>query len=108
LLLAGLLLGHVLAVVARVTVEAAVFQFQDRTGYGVEEVAVVGDDEDGALRPLYEGLQPLYSLQVEVVGRLVKQDQVGLLEEQAGKGDAALLAARERADGALPVLRGEA
>ena len=49
--LAGPFLGHVLAVVAGITVENAIFELQDRTGDGVEEVAVVGDDEDGASPP---------------------------------------------------------
>ena len=70
-------LGHVLAVVAGITVETAIFELQDRTGDGVEEVAVVGDDEDGAPRPLDEVLQPLYGAQVEVVGRLVEEDEIG-------------------------------
>ena len=88
--------------------QTARFELQDGPCYGVEEVAVVGDDEDGALRPLHEALQPLYSAQVEVVGWFVQQDQVRLFEEKTGQRDAALLAARERADGALPVLGGEA
>jgi hypothetical protein len=71
LLLAGPFLGHVLAVVAGVALEYAIIELQHRTGDGVEEVAVVGDDDDGAPRPLDEALEPLYGAQVEVVGRLV-------------------------------------
>ena len=63
----------------------------------------MGDDEDGASRTLDEGLQPLYGAQIEVVGRLVEEDEVRLLHKQAGQGDAALLATRERAHGTLPV-----
>src|SRR5688572_23365652 len=107
LLLASPFLGHVLAVVAGVTVENAIFELQDRTGNGVEEVAVVRDDEDGAPRPLDEVLQPLYGAQIEVVGRLIEEDEIRLLHQQAGQGDAALLAARERAHRTLPVLGGE-
>ena len=108
LLFAGLFLLYVLTVVAGVAGEPAAFELQDRARYGVEEVAVVGDDEHGGLRALDEVLQPLDGLEVEVVGRLVEQDEVGLLEQETGQGYAALLPARERPDGALPVLRGEA
>ena len=107
MLLAGPFLGHVLAVIAGVAGKTAIFEFQDRTGDGVEEVAVVGDDEDGAPRPLDEVLQPLYGAQVEVVGRLVEEDEIRLLHKQAGQGDAALLAAGKGAYWTLPVLGGE-
>jgi hypothetical protein len=69
----------VAAVVAGVAVYASVFQLQDRARDGVQEVAVVGDDEDGALGVLHEALEPLDGLEVEVVRRLVQQDQVWLL-----------------------------
>jgi hypothetical protein len=43
-----------------------------------------------------------------VVGRLVEEDEIRLLHQQSGQGDAALLAARERAYWTLPVLGREA
>ena len=64
----------------------------------VEEVAVVGDDEDRALVVDQVLLQPGDGLGVEVVGRLVEQQHVGRLEQQLAERDAALLAARERVD----------
>ena len=42
--------------------------------------------------------EPLHALGVEMVGRLVEQQDVGLLEQQPGQRDAALLAAREIVD----------
>jgi hypothetical protein len=39
--------------------------------HGVQEVAVVGDDEDGALGVLDEAFEPLDGLEVEVVRGLV-------------------------------------
>ena len=64
----------------------------------VEEVAVVGDRDDGARVLLEEALEPVDRLGVEVVGRLVEQQQVGVAEEQAGEGHAALLAAGQGRD----------
>ena len=43
-------------------------------------------------------LQPGDRLGVKMVGRLVEQQQVGRLEEQAAEDDAAALSARERGD----------
>ena len=43
--------------------------------------------------------QPQDRVVVEVVGGLVQQERVGLLEQDAGELDAPALAARERADG---------
>ena len=58
----------------------------------------MGDRDDGAGVLAEEPLQPLDGLGVEMVGRLVEQEQVGVLEEQAAERHAALLAAGERRD----------
>ena len=76
----------------------AAVELQDPLGDVVEEVAIVGDRDDRARVLLQEPLQPEDRLGVEVVGRLVEQQQVGVAEEQAGERDAALLAAGERRD----------
>ena len=48
----------------------------------VQEVAVVRDGDDGAGVFLEEALEPLDRLGVEVVGRLVEEQQVGVLQQQ--------------------------
>ena len=77
---------------------ATAVELEDPLGDVVEEVAVVGDRDDRARVLLQEALQPVDRLGVEVVGRLVEQQQVGVAEEQAGERHAALLAAGERGD----------
>ena len=64
----------------------------------VEEVAVVGDRDDGALVFLEEPLEPRHRLGVEMVGRLVEQQQIRRLEQQAAQRHAAPLAAGQRGD----------
>ncbi len=108
LFVAGRLLPHVLAVVAGVADELAILQLNYRVRYGVQEIAVVGDDQHGGLGAFYKGFEPLYGPQVEVVGRFVEQDEIRLLQEQPGERHAALFAAGERPDRAFPVLRREA
>jgi hypothetical protein len=61
-------------------------------------VAVVRDDHHAALVFLQRQRQGVAHLEVEVVGRLVEQQQVGLLPDQQGQGEARLLAAGEIAD----------
>ena len=65
---------------------------------GVEEGAVVGDDDDGAFVVLDGVLEDLLRLHVEVVGRFVENKEVGRADEHADEGDAGALAAGENAD----------
>jgi hypothetical protein len=53
-------------------------------------------------KALQELLEPFHALGVEVVGRLVEQQQVGLGQQQPAERDAALLAAGEHVDLLLP------
>ena len=63
-------------VVALVRDAAAAVDFQDPAGDVVEEVAVVGDDQDRALVLDQVLLQPANRLGVEVVGGLVQQQHL--------------------------------
>ena len=93
----GLLL-EVGRVVALVRVEVAAVDFGDPLGDVVEEVPVVGDGEYGTVVLRQVLLEPQHALGVEVVGGLVEQQQVGLLQQQLGQRDAALLTTGEVRD----------
>ena len=67
----------------------------------LEQAAVVGDEHEGTLVVGEERLEPLHRVDVEVVGRLVQQEEVGVGEERARQGDARELAAREGEQAAL-------
>jgi hypothetical protein len=73
-------------VVALVGDAAAAVEFEDPAGGVVEEVTVVGDRDHGAGEVLEEALEPAHRLGVEVVGRLVEQQHVGLGQQQIGTG----------------------
>ena len=75
---------------------AAAVELEDPAGDVVEEVAVVRDGDDGALVVGEEALEPGDRLGVEMVRRLVEQQQVGRGEQQPAERDAAALAAGER------------
>ena len=70
-------------------------QLQDPAGDVVEEVAVVGDDQDRALVFDQVPLEPGDGLGVEMVRRLVEEEHVGRLQEQLAERHAPPLAARE-------------
>ena len=73
-----------------------------------QEVAVVRDQHE-RLGPLAQPLlEMLGGLDVEVVGRLVEQQQVRLLEQHLGQLEPAALAARQRLDRALEIGGGKA
>jgi hypothetical protein len=57
----------------------------------------VRDGDDGALVVREEAFEPGDRLRVEVVRRLVEQEQIRRREEQPAERDTAALAARERA-----------
>ena len=75
----------------------AAVELEDPAGDVVEEVAIVGDGDDGALVLGEVALEPRDRLGVEVVGGLVEQQQVGRAEQQPAQRDAAALAAGELA-----------
>ena len=73
---------------------------------GVQEPAVVGNGDQGAGGPATRAVEagpqvagePVHALDVEVVGGLVEDDDVGAAGEDRGQGDAAALAPGEGGD----------
>ena len=90
-------------VVALVRVQVPAVDLADPLGYVVEEVAVMRDGEHGALVVVQVVLEPQHRLGIEVVGRLVEQQQVGLLEQKLAQRDAPALASREHAHGHIGI-----
>ena len=77
----------------------ATVELQDPLAHIVEEVAVVGNGNHRALILLEVLLEPVDTLGVEVVGGLVEQQHVGLLQQQAAEGHASALTTREVGNG---------
>ena len=74
----------------------------------VEERAVMGDDDDSCARPCHEALQPVEPLEVEVVGRLVEQEDVEAREQDRRESRARSLSSGERPHGQLEPFSREA
>ncbi len=71
-------------VAAVVLVDGAALDVPDPVADLVEEPPVVGDDDDRGLQGVQVRGQPGDALDVEVVGRLVEQEEVGALGEARG------------------------
>ena len=76
----------------------ALVDLDDPRGDDVEEVTVVRHENHRAGEGLQIILQPADRLGVEMVGRLVEQQQIRLAGERTAKRDPAFLAAGKRAD----------
>ena len=76
-------------------------QIRDGGDHPVQEVPVVGHDDHGALVGGQEVLEPPERLQVEVVGRLVEEQQVRSQQQQAGQGRPHAPASRELGERAM-------
>ena len=72
-------------VVADVLGQAAVVQLRHAVDHHVDEIAVVADQHDRSGVVGQERLQPFDARQVKVVGRLVEQQHVGVLQQQPGE-----------------------
>ena len=101
---AGLALLEVRGVAALERRQLPVAQLPDAGHDGVQERPVVGRDEQRALASGEVRLQPLERGEVQVVGGLVEQQQVRVVDQQPGQRDPRLLATRQRQGRALPVL----
>ena len=95
-------------VVAGVAVEPAAAQLEHAVAERVEEGAVVGDDDEPAGVAAEVVLEPEQGLEVEVVRRLVEQEERGLAHEEASDVGAHDPAAGERPGGQVVVALAEA
>src|SRR5580704_8985150 len=77
---------------------ALALEGEDVGGDAVEEPAIVADEDGTAGEILQRPFERPQRIDVEIVGRLVKQQQVGARFEHLGKMHAVALAAGERAD----------
>ena len=85
-------------VAAEIVADLPVFQLPDAGGEFVDEIPVVRDEDERALVVLQRILEPFARVDVQMVRRLVEDEQVDLLVHQHAQPQPALLAAGEGAD----------
>ncbi len=88
-------LVEVAAVVARIVGQRAQADVGDARHDRVKEEAIVGDEDDRVRIVGEILLEPVARLEVEMVRRLVEQQETGPAEQELGERDAHLPAARE-------------
>ena len=93
---AAFALDRVVRVVAVVEIAGAVVNLDHAVAALVDEPAVMRDDEHRAAVILEVIAQPVHRIHVKVVGRLIEQQHVGLLKNDAGEIDARFFAAGEQ------------
>ena len=76
-----------IVVAAGVELELALAQMQNGVDRIVEELAVVADNQGGMRIFLQTRFEPERALEIEIIGRLVEQQQIGLGEQCRGKRD---------------------
>ena len=79
----------------------AAVEFQDPAGDVVQEIAIVRHGDDGAFVSPQVLLQPFHRFGIEVVRRLIENQDVRLLKQQAAQADTATLAAGEDVHGCV-------
>ena len=99
LLIPALLFLHIEGVVAGVELRLSVLDFRHPFDHFVQKPAVVGDGQHRALEPLQIALQPFGGVQVQVVGGLVQQQDMGVLQNEPGQVDPGFLPAGQRIEG---------
>ena len=97
-------LREIFVVIAGVEIGAAIPDFEDAVHGDVEEIAVVGDQDKGVWIVLQILFEPVARFEVEVVGGLIEQQQIGLGQQELGETDAHLPAAGKLAGGAVHIL----
>jgi hypothetical protein len=100
---AQLFVDHISGVIALEEGQCAILQLGDMGDDGVQEVAVVGDDDHRAGVFVDQALQVGFTGQVQVVVRLVQEEHIRAGQEQPGQADQLLLPAGEVADGGVKI-----
>ncbi len=80
----------------------AAIEFQNPTGDVVEKISVMGNGDDRARITLQVMFEPRHRFGIEMVGRLVEQKNIGLLQEQPAQCNAAAFAAGQDLSPASP------
>jgi hypothetical protein len=99
---------HVVIVVAGVDLDGAEIEVGHVGADLVQEVAVVRDDDDGGVALVQHVFQPADGVDVEVVGRFVEQQDVGVGEQRLRQQHAQLEARCDLAHRAVVLFGGDA
>ena len=72
----------------------ATVQFENPAGDIVEEIAIMRHGDDGTGVLVEKALQPGDGFRVQMIGRFIEQQHVGLRQQQTAQGNSAPLTTR--------------
>ncbi len=101
------LLSDIPGVPGRILLQPAILQFQRPPGHRIQKIAVVRDDQHRARIIPQVPFQPFGPFQIEMVGRLVQNQQVRLPHQFPGQSDPGLLPAGKLRRRAIKFLLGK-
>ena len=93
---ARLLFLHVERIIAGVKLRLAVRNFNDAIYHAVQKIPVMGNRQNRSLKARNIFLQPFHRVHVQMVGRLIQKQNVGLLQKQPCKIHPRLFSAGKR------------
>ena len=102
LLVAAFLLHGIKTVISAVKLRLAVQNFNDTADDAIQKIAVVGNGDHRPLEGTNILFQPLGGVEVQVVGRLVQEQNVRILQNEAAQVDPGLFAAGEAVEKLRP------
>ena len=102
------LLLQIRAEIAGIDGELPLGQLHDALREPVQKIAVVGHQQNGAVIFVQLLFQPFHGARIQVVGGLVQDEQVGLLEQGLNDGCPLALPAGQRRQRLLPLALGNA
>ena len=91
-----------------VVLQPAKRQVERSAGHPVQEIAVVRNDQERAAPGAEKPLQPLEHPEVEMIRRLIQQQEIGVGQQSLGERDPCFLAAAERPHRLIHLLAAEA
>ena len=90
--------GKVVGVIPGIAVDLAVIQFHHPCGDLIQKTAVVGDENSGAPPCGKEIFDPFDSLNIQMVGWLIKEQQIGFRDNGARQSDTPFFPSRSVED----------
>ena len=86
---------QIIGIVAAIGVDALIVELQNQVAHTVQEETVVGDHQQRLVAPAQPSFQPLNHLQVKMVRRLVKNQEIGFGNQHVGQRHTFLLTATQ-------------
>ena len=99
-----LLPGGIGGIIAGKDSGCRIVQFDHLVGDPIKEIAVVGDDNHRTLIIQKVRFQPCDGLQIQMVGRLIQNDQIGFQQKEFSKCNPCFLAAGQGGHGFIKLV----